>query len=208
MLAKAQQEKLPITVETCPHYLYFAAEEIPDGDTRFKCAPPIRERENRERLWMALREGVIQSVVSDHSPCPPPMKRRDEGDFMRAWGGIASLQFGLPIMWTVARGRRFSIVDLSEWMCRTPAALVGLGDRKGLIAPGYDADLVVWNPEAQFTVGSTIIRHRHKMTPYEGHELYGVVEKTFLRGEKIFDCGGFSPTARGTVLLSSRISQR
>jgi len=203
MLAQAREEGLPITVETCPHYLFFAAEEISDGDTRFKCAPPIREKENRERLWAGLREGVIDFVVSDHSPCPPAMKLLDEGDFMRAWGGIASLQFGLAIMVTAARERRFSIVDLTEWMCRTPASILGLGQRKGLISPGYDADLVVWNPEAQFKVESSMIHHRHKVTPYEGQMLYGVVEKTFLRGTQIYERGKFCNEPSGKILIRS-----
>jgi len=201
MLAKAREEGLPITVETCPHYLFFAAEEIPDGDTRFKCAPPIRERENRERLWEALREGVIDFVASDHSPCPPEMKLLDKGDFPRAWGGIASLQFGLSIMWTAARERSFSIVDLREWMCRAPAAFIGLGNRKGKIAIGYDADLVVWNPEAQFTVEPSLIHHRHKVTPYEAHTFSGVVEMTFLRGKKIYEKGRFLEEPNGNILI-------
>jgi allantoinase len=203
MLAKAREEKLPITVETCPHYLFFAAEEIPDGDTRFKCAPPIREKENQERLWAALRDATIDFIPSDHSPCPPEMKLLDEGDFIRAWGGIASLQFGLSIMWTAARERGFSTIDLTEWMCRAPAAFIGLGDRKGKIAAGYDADLVAWNPEAQFTAEPSMIHHHHKVTPYEGQQLYGVVEKTFLRGTKIYERGRSWSEPSGKVLIRS-----
>jgi allantoinase len=187
MLKNARSSRLPVTTETCPHYLYFTAEEIPDGDTRFKCAPPIREKENRERLWDGLRDGVIDFIVSDHSPSPPAMKCLESGDFQKAWGGIASLQFGLSIIWTEARRRGFSIQNVAEWMCRRPARLVGLDSRKGAIAPGYDADLVVWDPEQQFTVEPSIIHHRHQITPYEGRSLYGKVMATFLRGKKIVD---------------------
>lgn len=206
MLQRARAEGLPLTVETCPHYLFFSAEEIAEGDTRFKCAPPIREHKNRERLWQALREGVIDFIASDHSPCPPEMKRLEEGEFMRAWGGIASLQFTLPVMWTAARVRGCSLLDLSEWLCRRPAALIGLQNRKGVIAAGYDADFVVWNPEVSFTLDASMIHHRHKLTPYERRELFGVVEKTFLRGEKVYDSGGHNPYTRGILLL--HISKR
>ncbi len=201
MLQQARAKGLPITVETCPHYLFFSAEEIAEGDTRFKCAPPIRERENRERLWQALREGVIDFIASDHSPCPPEMKQLENGDFMRAWGGIASLQFTLPVMWTAARERGFGLIDLSEWLCRRPAALVGLQNQKGAISPGYAADFVVWNPEASFTLTASMIHHRHKLTPYVGRELLGVVEKTFLRGEKIYEQGSFIAKPSGKILV-------
>lgn len=187
MLEQARQSGLPLTVETCPHYLYFSAEEIPDGDTRYKCAPPIRENENRERLWRALKDGVIDFIVSDHSPCPPDMKLPDSGDFMKAWGGIASLQFGLSIVWTEARKRGFSFLNIAEWMSRRPAELVGLKGKKGNIASGYDADFVVWNPDATFTVTKDAILHRHKVTPYEGTKLFGKVEGTYVRGRKVFD---------------------
>ncbi len=201
MLRQARARGLPLTVETCPHYLFFTAEEIPDGDTRFKCAPPIRERDNRELLWAALQGGAIDFIASDHSPCPPKMKRLDEGDFMAAWGGIASLQFTLPVIWTAARQRGFSLFDLSEWLCRRPAEVVGLRGRKGAIAPGYDADFVVWNPEASFTLNASMIHHRHKVTPYEGREFYGVVEKTFLRGEKVYEQGNFKAEPAGKILV-------
>lgn len=203
-LRAARRDSLPLTVETCPHYLFFAAEDIPEGDTRFKCAPPIRERENRERLWEGLREGVIDFVVSDHSPSPPHLKLTNEGDFQKAWGGIASLQFGLPILWTEARKRGFSIEHLTHWMCKGPAELVGLHKRKGTIAPGFDADLVVWNPEEDFTVERDRIFHRHALTPYEGKRLQGKVVKTYLRGEKIFEDHKFISHPRGTVLLKNK----
>src|SRR5271168_1621079 len=141
-----------VTAETCPHYLTFGAEEIADGATQFKCAPPIRERENRERLWAALGAGTIDLIASDHSPCPPEMKIREEGDFLRAWGGIASLQVGLPVVWTEARARGYALTHVVRWMCESPARLAGLQKRKGAIAVGYDADLVIFNPDTTFRV--------------------------------------------------------
>ena len=200
-LAKARSEGLPITVETCPHYLYFHAEEIPDGDTRFKCAPPIREEENRERLWAALQEGVIDFIVSDHSPCPPSMRHLDGGDFAEAWGGISSLQLGLSVVWSEARKRGFTVEHVAEWMCRKPAELVGLQRRKGTIAPGVDADLVVWNPDERFTATQEMLLHRHKVTPYEGRELFGTVEMTFLRGNRAFRRGSPAGQPKGIALL-------
>ena len=203
-LREARQAGLPLTVETCPHYLYFSAEDVSDGDTRLKCSPPIRENENRNRLWDSLREGVIESIVSDHSPCPPDMKKVGDGDFHKSWGGISSLQLGLSIVWTEASKRGFTLLNVAEWMCRRPAELVGLQGRKGAIAPGYDADIVVWNPEASFRVEASSLHHRHRMTPYEGRTLFGKVEKTFLRGRKIFDKGAFIGSADGKVVLKNK----
>ncbi len=204
-LREARSAGLPITVETCPHYLFFSSEEIPDGDTRFKCAPPIRESENREQLWAGLKEGIIDFVVSDHSPCPPEMKLPEEGDFMKAWGGISSLQFGLSVVWTEARKRGFSIDAVSAWMSERPAEFAGLNGRKGKIARGYDADLVVWNPEESFVVEPAGIFHRHKVTPYVGRTLFGKVEKTYLRGLKIFEDGKFNKKPQGRVLLRKEL---
>ncbi len=203
-LREARHAGLPLTVETCPHYLYFSAEDISDGDTRFKCAPPIRENENRNRLWESLRDGVIDSIVSDHSPCPPDLKKVGDGDFHQSWGGISSLQLGLSIVWTEASNRGFRLQNIAEWMCRRPAELVGLHGRKGAIAPGYDADIVVWNPEASFSVEASSLHHRHRMTPYEGRTLFGKVEKTFLRGVKIFDNGVFVGSPAGKVVLKKK----
>ncbi|HET9211181.1 MAG TPA: allantoinase AllB, partial [Thermoanaerobaculia bacterium] len=185
LIKRAREEGLPLTAETCPHYLTFAAEEIPDGAVAFKCAPPIRSRENRERLWDGLREGILDLVATDHSPCPPEMKRIEAGDFREAWGGISSLQLALPAVWTGARERGFTVADLAEWMCAAPARLAGLEGRKGKIAPGYDADLVIWDPEASFVVDAERLHHRHKLTPYAGRTLHGVVRRTLLRGETI-----------------------
>ncbi|MEO8435251.1 MAG: allantoinase AllB [Pyrinomonadaceae bacterium] len=200
-LRAAKAEGLKITAETCPHYLHFAAEDIPDGATEFKCCPPIRERENREQLWQALQAGIIDMVVSDHSPCPPELKRRAEGDFLQAWGGISSLQLRLPVMWTEARERDISINELANWLCRAPAELVGLGRSKGAIAVGYDADFVTWRPEEEFPVTAGMIQHRHKLTPYDGRRLHGVVETTILRGEKVFDRGDFMGDPKGRLYL-------
>lgn len=187
LLRKAQAAGMKITAETCPHYLHFAAEDVPAGATEFKCCPPIRERDNREALWDGLKDGTIGLIVSDHSPCPGEMKLRESGDFMKAWGGIASLQLRLPIVWTEARQRGFSLLDLTRWLCTNPARQVSFEPRKGSIAIGHDADLVIWNPDAQFTVNASSLQHRHKITPYAGEKLTGVVEQTFLRGRKIID---------------------
>ena len=200
MLREARAAGVSITAETCPHYLVFAAEEIGDGATEFKCCPPIRERENCEQLWQALADGTIDMVVSDHSPCPPVMKLRESGDFLKAWGGISSLQLRLPATWTEAQRRGHSFEDLARWLCQEPDRLVGLSGRKGAIVIGADADIVIWNPEKEFIVESDILHHRHKLTPYEGRTLRGVIEKTFLRGQKIYDAGEFATEPRGLLL--------
>jgi len=197
---KAKAEGLAVSVETCPHYLTFAAEEIPDGATEFKCAPPIREREYREKLWAALGDGTIDFIATDHSPCPPAMKLPDEGDFLHAWGGIASLELSLPAVWTQAGSRGYAVTRLAEWLSSGPARLAGLEKRKGAIAVGFDADFVIWNPEASFEVAPARLHQRHKITPYAGRKLAGAVETTFLRGRKIFDRGEFSPSPLGRVL--------
>jgi allantoinase len=200
MIAEARAEGVPLFVETCPHYLFFAAEEIPDGDPRYKCAPPIRERENRERLWEALRNGVIDTIGTDHSPAPGVLKRLESGDLMSAWGGIASLQVALAAVWAEARRRGISIVSVAEWMASRPAELLGFSGSKGEIAAGRDADLVVFDPDASFTVVATALHDRHRLTPYEGRELTGRVEMTYLRGAAVFRSGAFASPARGKVL--------
>ncbi|MGH9773760.1 MAG: allantoinase AllB [Candidatus Acidiferrales bacterium] len=201
ILRRARAERVAVSVETCPHYLSFAAEEIPDRATEFKCAPPIRERENRELLWAALGEGLIDFIASDHSPCPAEMKSLEEGSFLKAWGGIASLELTLPAVWTEAHARGFSPVDISRWMCEAPARLAGLEIRKGKIAVGYDADIVIWNPESKFRVESARLHHRHKITPYAGRELAGVIVATFLRGRRVYERGEFVSGPLGAVLL-------
>lgn len=201
LLRSSRAEGLPVTVETCPHYLTFAAEEIPDGATVFKCAPPLRSRKNRELLWEALREGAIDLIATDHSPCPREMKKIETGDFHAAWGGIASLQLALPAVWTGARQRGFTVADLARWMSAAPARLAGLDGRKGRIAPGYDADLVVWDPEASFVVDPHRLQHRNPLTPYAGCTLHGVVQKTLLRGEMIHENGEILGVSQGRFLL-------
>jgi allantoinase len=184
LLRRARAEGVRISVETCPHYLTFAAEEIPDGATSFKCCPPIREAAHREALWAALTDGDIDCVVSDHSPCTPELKRLDVGDFGLAWGGIASLQVALPAVWTGARARGIGLDRVVRWMAEAPAALAGLPG-KGAIAVGKDADLVAFAPDERFTVGE--LRHRNPVTPYAGRSLTGVVRRTWLRGEPADD---------------------
>jgi allantoinase len=186
-LALARAEGLPVTVETCPHYLHFVAEEIPAGATLFKCAPPIRSRVNREALWQGLRDGIIDMIVTDHSPCPPSMK---QGDFRQAWGGIASLSVALPVVWTEMRKRGLPLEHLVRWMSTQPAKLAGLGC-KGAIAAGYDADLVVFDPDAHFTLSVADLHYRHPVSPYLGESFYGSVQATFVRGVAVFKDGSF-----------------
>lgn len=185
-IRNAKQKGLPLTAETGQHYLFFTAEQIADGATAWKCAPPIREKENNEQLWKALKEGIIDFVATDHSPAPPELKELVSGDFMKAWGGISSIQFALPVLWTAAQLHGGTISDIAKWLCERPALLPRL-QSKGKIAKGYDADLVVWNPEKSFTVTEETIHHKHKITPYLNEELYGVVEQTWIGGEKVFD---------------------
>lgn len=200
-IANAKQKGLPLTVETGQHYLFFNAEDIQDGQTQFKCAPPIREKENNDQLWQALRNGVIDFVATDHSPAPPDLKQMQRGDFMKAWGGIASLQLALPVLWTAARQRGFTVSDVARWLCEKPAELAGVSRRKGRIAPGYDADLVVWNPGKTFTVSADRLHHRHKMTPYLNEVLYGVVEQTYLSGIQVFDNDAFTTLNAGKFIM-------
>jgi allantoinase len=191
---------VPITVETCPHYLTFAAEDVADGDTALKCAPPIREGEHRERLWRALADGHIDLIATDHSPAPASLKHIEDGDFIRAWGGIASLQIALPIVWTGAAQRGIALPRLAEWMSAAPARLAGLADRKGAIAVGRDADLVIFDPDREMIVDASRLYHRHAVTPYDGARLRGVVMATMLRGEIVFDHGECVGSPSGVLL--------
>jgi allantoinase len=203
-IKKAKKDGLPLTVETAQHYLYFNAENIQNGETQFKCAPPIRERENNEKLWQALKDGIIDFVATDHSPALPELKELSSGDFIKAWGGIASLQFALPVLWTAARRQNCSIVDIAKWLCERPAFLPGIQKSKGKIQKGFDADLVVWDPEKQFTVSEEIIHHKHTITPYLNEKLNGVVEQVYLNGIKIFDEGSFTKLNQGKIILSQK----
>ncbi|HEX7846502.1 MAG TPA: allantoinase AllB [Chitinophagaceae bacterium] len=199
----AKKKGLPLTVETAQHYLYFNAENIKDGQTLLKCAPPVREKANNEKLWQALKEGIIDFVATDHSPAPPAMKELSSGDFMKAWGGISSIQFALPVLWTAAKKHNCSLEDIARCLCEKPALLPGL-DKKGKIAIGCDADLTIWDPEMKFTVTEEMILHKHKTTPYTGEELYGVVAQTWLTGEMVYDEGKFLHLNRGSILRKEK----
>lgn len=201
-LRAARSGDVSITVETCPHYLVFAAEEIADDATAFKCAPPIRDGGNRDRLWQALLDGDIDLIATDHSPAPPTLKCIDEGDFLRAWGGIASLQIGLAAVWTSARDRGIPIERVVQWMSEAPARLAGLSGVKGSIATGADADLVIWDPDVRTTVDPSALHHRHTVTPYAGMELAGAVRTTLLRGEIVFKDGQVMPVVAGRMIGS------
>jgi allantoinase len=199
LIAAARATGTAATVETCPHYLFFDAEEIPDGATEYKCCPPIRSAANRERLWSALEDGSIDFVVSDHSPCTADLKRRETGDFGAAWGGIASIQLGLSALWTQARERGWRLASVVDVMARRTALFAGLPG-KGRIAEGCDADLVVFDPEARWTVDAAQLAHRNPITPYHGRTLTGVVRATYLRGQEI------DGTPRGRLLRRERVA--
>ena len=197
-MAEARAAGTPITGETCPHYLTFTAAEIPQGATEYKCAPPIRDDADREALWRGLRSGTLSLVASDHSPAPAALKC--PGDFVRAWGGVASIELALAAVWTGASVRGCTTVDLARWLSEAPASLAGLSDRKGRIAPGCDADLVVWDADGEFTVEAGQLQQRHKITPYAGRRLRGIVKMTFVRGERVWDKGRLSTPWSGQPL--------
>ena len=204
MLVAARAEGLLITVETCPHYLHCAAEEIPDGATLFKCAPPIRSAANRDALWQALRDGTLDLIATDHSPCPPHMKRleatqigEEVGRFDEAWGGIASLSTALPVLWTECVKRGVSLSELSRWTSLAPAKLAGLATEIGSIEAGKHANLVAFDADASFVVTPDHLHYRHKISPYMGETLRGVVRSTWVRGERVFHVGEFAQQAKG-----------
>ena len=197
----ARNEGLPLTVETGQHYLFFDAESIPDGDTRFKCAPPIRERKNNDQLWRALMDGTIDFIATDHSPAPPELKEVESGDFKKAWGGIAGLQFALPVVWTAAKSKGLSIAQVAKWLNENPSRFIKCDSSKGKIKKGYDADIITWDPEKKFIVDAKKIQHRHKLTPYEGNELSGVVMQTYVNGIKVYNNGKLLNLNSGIVVL-------
>ena len=203
MIAGAKAAGIQLTAETCPHYLYFAAEQVPDGATEFKCCPPIRNAANREALWRGLEAGVIDCVVSDHSPCPPELKAPGTGDFGQAWGGIASVQLGLSAVWSVARRRGRTLDDMARWMAAAPARLAGL-PAKGRLAVGCDADLVAFDPDESLVVDAARLLHRHPVTPYAGRTLTGRVKQTWLRGTALLDADSGRPDGQPTGRLLVR----
>jgi allantoinase len=195
MISGAKAAGVRLTVETCPHYLYFAAEQVPEGATEFKSCPPIRDGYNREALWRGLEGGVIDCVVSDHSPCAPELKLAESGDFAGAWGGIASLQLGLSAVWTVARGRGRTLDDVARWMASAPAALAGL-PAKGRLTVGADADMTAFDPDETWVVDPARLYHRHPVTPYAGRTLTGRVSQTWLRGTALLEGEGETPVGQ------------
>jgi allantoinase len=198
-LRAAADDGVPLTAETCPHYLALDAGLIPDGATAFKCAPPIRDLPNRDRLWAALADGTLRLVASDHSPCPPELKALDTGDFRQAWGGVASLQLSLAVTWTHAQARGLACEDVFRWMSTAPAELVGL-HRKGALAPGNDADLLIWDPDHMWVVDASALEHRHPVTPYHGMPVRGRVTATYLRGRVVYESGAVVGPATGRLL--------
>ena len=192
LVERALQEGLPFSAETCPHYLTFASEDIEDGATEYKCAPPIRERENQEKLWAAVKDGRLAQVVTDHSPSDAPMKCSDSGDFMKAWGGISSLELGLRAVWTGARAHGMTLVDVVRLMCEAPARLIGMTGKKGVIAVGADADFCFFDPDADFVCDKDVLQHKNKISPYDKRAMKGRVARTILRGTTIYDEGNFT----------------
>ncbi|HEY4242735.1 MAG TPA: allantoinase AllB [Kofleriaceae bacterium] len=198
-LRAARADGLPLTAETCPHYLHFTAEAIPDGATAFKCAPPIRDAANREALWAALADGTLELVASDHSPCNPALKAMEQGDFAAAWGGVSGLQLALSVVWTEASARGHTLVQIARWMSEAPARLARL-PQKGAIEAGRDADLVIFDDEVGMRVEPAKLRHKHKVTPYAGEALRGEVRATFVRGQCIARDGKLLATTQGALV--------
>uniref|UniRef100_A0A6I8R1Y0 allantoinase n=1 Tax=Xenopus tropicalis TaxID=8364 RepID=A0A6I8R1Y0_XENTR len=201
IIRKAKKAGAPLTVETTHHYLTLSAEKIPPGATYFKCCPPVREHSNKEALWNALLQGHIDMVVSDHSPCTPDLKLLQDGDFLKAWGGICSLQLGLSLFWSSARSRGFSLLDIPRLLSSNPAKLSSLDGRKGAIKPGYDADLVIWDPDKEYQVHEASLHHKNKLTPYLGFQLCGETEATIVGGILVYYKGRHCPVPAGKPLL-------
>jgi len=205
IIAQAKSEGLRFTAETCPHYLTIASENIPDGKTLFKCCPPIRENKNRENLWQAVTDGRLSFIVSDHSPCTPELKHIDTGDIEKAWGGISALQFGISLIWTEAKERGFSLLDIARLMSAETAKFAGLDSIKGAIKVGNHADFLVFDPNAEFTITNEMIKHRHNITPYAGRKVIGQVQHTFVRGHHVYQQDQFMNKPKGRPLLKGKL---
>ena len=206
-ISQAKAQGLQFTAETCPHYLTLFSEAIPNGKTLFKCCPPIRENENREVLWQAVEDGRISFIVSDHSPCTPQLKCVDSGDVEKAWGGISALQFGLPLIWTEAKKRGFSLIDISRLMSFETAKFAGLASIKGQISPGFDADFAVFDDKAEYQISKEMIKHRHKITPYEGTDVTGEIVSTYVRGTLVYTDNEFKHSPMGKPLLKGQLAR-
>ncbi|PCH94349.1 MAG: allantoinase AllB [Gammaproteobacteria bacterium] len=204
-IAEAKKEGLRFTAETCPHYLTIASENIPDGKTLFKCCPPIRENKNREHLWQAIDDGRLDFIVSDHSPCTPELKHIDTGDIEKAWGGISALQFGISLIWTEAKKRGFSLVDIARLMSSETAKFAGLDSIKGEIKIGNHADFLVFDPDHSYTITNDMIKHRHNITPYVGRRVTGQVQHTFVRGHHVYQQDKFINAPIGKPLLKGQL---
>ena len=204
-IAQAKSEGLRFTAETCPHYLTIASEDIPDGKTLFKCCPPIRENQNREHLWQAITDGRLSFIVSDHSPCTPELKHIDTGDIEKAWGGISALQFGISLIWTEAKNRGFTLVDITRLMSTETAKFAGLDSIKGAIKVGNHADFLVFDPDFEFIITNEMIKHRHNITPYAGRKVTGQVQHTFVRGYHVYQQDKFIHTPIGRPLLKGNL---
>jgi allantoinase len=204
-IEQAKKEGLHFSAETCPHYLTIASEDIPDGKTLFKCCPPIRENKNREHLWQAIKDGRLDFIVSDHSPCTPELKNIDTGDIEKAWGGISALQFGISLIWTEAKNRGFTLVDIVRLMSTETAKFAGLDSVKGAIKVGHHADFLVFDPNAEFTITNEMIKHRHNITPYAGRKVIGQVQHTYVRGHHVYQQDEFINAPKGRPLLKGKL---
>jgi allantoinase len=204
LIRAAKKRGVPVTVETCPHYICFHAEEIPNADTRYKCAPPIRERANNELLWAALLDGTLDFIGSDHSPAPPNIKALDTGNFKEAWGGISGIQFTLSALWTEGQQYGLSLERLREILCEAPAQFIGFGNEKGKIALGYAADFVVWSPETSYVVTKNTIQAKHKVSPYEGSTLQGAVHVTIVNGNLVWENACLNKKNKGSLLIKTK----
>jgi allantoinase len=203
-ISQAKAQGLQFTAETCPHYLTLFSESIPNGKTLFKCCPPIRENDNREILWQAVEDGRISFIVSDHSPCTPQLKCVDSGDVEKAWGGISALQFGLPLIWTEAKTRGLSLVEINRLMSLETAKFAGLSQTKGQISAGFDADLLVFDDGKEYEISNEMIKHRHKITPYAGKKVSGEVQRTYVRGQLVYCDDQFQHQPIGQPILKQR----